>query len=60
MFDTNKKSKKQKVLSSYQCTCLWFPGIIFGSQLAVPMSLDIRRNSYTRLLFQEIFVSKFY
>jgi len=58
----------------YQCACLWFPGIIFGSygylkvivsdrvaiemsvgsQLAVPMSLDIRRNSYTRLIFQEI------
>jgi len=24
-----------------------------GSQLAVPMSLDFRRNNYTRLLFQE-------
>jgi len=60
----------------FQCTCLWFPGIIFGSYgylqvtvsdrvaieksvgslLAEPVSLDIRRNSYTRLvLFQEIY-----
>jgi len=62
----------------YQCTCLWFSGIIFGSygylkvavsdrvaieksvgsQLAMPMSLDIRRNSYARLLFQEIYCFK--
>jgi len=29
-----------------------------GSQLAEPMSLDIRRNSYTRLLFQQIYQFK--
>jgi len=29
-----------------------------GSQLAVPMSLDISRNSYTRLLFKEIYCFK--
>jgi len=29
-----------------------------GSQLAVPMSLDFRRNSYTRLLFQENYCFK--
>jgi len=28
------------------------------SQLAVPMSLDITRNSYTRLPFQEIYTFK--
>jgi len=64
----------------YQCGCLWFPEIIFGScvylkvtvsdrvtieksvgsQLAVPMSLNIRRNSHTRLLFQEIYYFKIF
>jgi len=29
-----------------------------GSQLAVSMNLDIRRNSYTRLLFKKIYYFK--
>jgi len=31
-----------------------------GSQLAVPISLDIRRNSYTRLYSKKFIVLKFY
>jgi len=29
-----------------------------GSQVAVPMSLDIRQNSHTQLLFQEVYCFK--